>query len=355
MVDAARRLRAGAADRRAHRLGAERRLARRLPERPGGRRGAAADRRGGHAAADRAARQLGRRGGRALRPLALRLLGGRVARWATRTSCGSGATRTASRCPTRCASTASTSTARSRRARSSRMRPRISSCTSSRGRCSSRSTCRSAPCSGRSASSATRSVGAARPRTPARRRWTSAATRSPARRSSRSRSARSRREVGDGAVCTLGRRRAQAGHRHLGRRDGRAAARPAAPRRAMSSRGCSHARGGSERFAQEEDIEVEWERIWSIEPILFDEALIELADESIREVGRHVAPAAERAAARRRRGRARGRADSDGVRPEPARPLAHEARGHEGGASRAAPCRRSTAWPTKTIARVAGG
>jgi hydantoinase/carbamoylase family amidase len=40
----------------------------------------------------------------------------------------------------------------------------------------------------------------------------------------------------------------------------------------------------SERFAQEEDIEVEWERIWNIEPILFDETLIELADESIREV-----------------------------------------------------------------------
>ena len=29
---------------------------------------------------------------------------------------------------------------------------------------------------------------------------------------------------------------------------------------------------------------MEWERIWSIEPILFDETLIELADESIREV-----------------------------------------------------------------------
>ncbi len=27
-----------------------------------------------------------------------------------------------------------------------------------------------------------------------------------------------------------------------------------------------------------------WERIWSIEPILFDDGLIELADESIREV-----------------------------------------------------------------------
>ena len=40
----------------------------------------------------------------------------------------------------------------------------------------------------------------------------------------------------------------------------------------------------SERFAAEENVEVGWERIWNIEPILFDEALIELADESIREV-----------------------------------------------------------------------
>jgi N-carbamoyl-L-amino-acid hydrolase len=44
------------------------------------------------------------------------------------------------------------------------------------------------------------------------------------------------------------------------------------------------AKEASERFAQEEDVEVEWERIWSIEPILFDADLIELADESIREV-----------------------------------------------------------------------
>ena len=32
------------------------------------------------------------------------------------------------------------------------------------------------------------------------------------------------------------------------------------------------------------DVEVEWERLWQIEPILFDPELIELADESIREV-----------------------------------------------------------------------
>jgi len=44
------------------------------------------------------------------------------------------------------------------------------------------------------------------------------------------------------------------------------------------------AKAASERIAGEEDIEVEWERIWQIEPILFDNELIELADESIHEV-----------------------------------------------------------------------
>ncbi|TMM06390.1 MAG: Zn-dependent hydrolase [Actinobacteria bacterium] len=45
-----------------------------------------------------------------------------------------------------------------------------------------------------------------------------------------------------------------------------------------------NAKAASRRFALEEDLEVDWERIWNIEPILFDERLIELADESIREV-----------------------------------------------------------------------
>jgi N-carbamoyl-L-amino-acid hydrolase len=45
-----------------------------------------------------------------------------------------------------------------------------------------------------------------------------------------------------------------------------------------------NAKAASRRFAQEEDLEVDWERIWNIEPILFDEGLVELADESIREV-----------------------------------------------------------------------
>src|SRR5881392_1599728 len=46
----------------------------------------------------------------------------------------------------------------------------------------------------------------------------------------------------------------------------------------------SNAEAASRRFAEEESIDVEWERLWNIEPILFDEALIELADEAVREV-----------------------------------------------------------------------
>jgi len=44
------------------------------------------------------------------------------------------------------------------------------------------------------------------------------------------------------------------------------------------------AQEATRRFASEENIEVELERIWSIEPILFDETLIGFCDEAIREV-----------------------------------------------------------------------
>jgi hydantoinase/carbamoylase family amidase len=44
------------------------------------------------------------------------------------------------------------------------------------------------------------------------------------------------------------------------------------------------AKEATRRFADEERVEVEWERIWSIEPILFDEALVDLCDEAVREV-----------------------------------------------------------------------
>ena len=46
----------------------------------------------------------------------------------------------------------------------------------------------------------------------------------------------------------------------------------------------AEAKEASERFAREEDVEVEWERIWRIDPILFDEELIELADEAVTDV-----------------------------------------------------------------------
>ncbi len=40
----------------------------------------------------------------------------------------------------------------------------------------------------------------------------------------------------------------------------------------------------SERFAEEEKLQVDWERIWSIEPILFDDTLLGFCEEAILEV-----------------------------------------------------------------------
>jgi N-carbamoyl-L-amino-acid hydrolase len=91
-------------------------------------------------------------------------------------------------------------------------------------------------------------------------------------------------EVGDGAVCTSGGVVCKPGivtsvvetaeqlldQRHLNA--------------GSLARLLSLAKEASERFAAEENVEVSWERIWSIEPILFDERLIGLADEAIREV-----------------------------------------------------------------------
>jgi N-carbamoyl-L-amino-acid hydrolase len=44
------------------------------------------------------------------------------------------------------------------------------------------------------------------------------------------------------------------------------------------------AKDASERFAGEEDVEVSWDRIWNIQPILFDPQLIDLCEEAIVEV-----------------------------------------------------------------------
>ena len=46
----------------------------------------------------------------------------------------------------------------------------------------------------------------------------------------------------------------------------------------------AEAKASSERFAAEESIDVEWERIWSIEPILFDDTLLGFCEEAIVEV-----------------------------------------------------------------------
>jgi N-carbamoyl-L-amino-acid hydrolase len=53
---------------------------------------------------------------------------------------------------------------------------------------------------------------------------------------------------------------------------------------ATLARMLDEAKAASERFAAEERLDVSWERIWSIEPILFDETLIELCAEAITEV-----------------------------------------------------------------------
>jgi len=44
------------------------------------------------------------------------------------------------------------------------------------------------------------------------------------------------------------------------------------------------AKEASERVAGEENVSVEWERLWEIEPIPFDEGLISLAEEAVNEV-----------------------------------------------------------------------
>jgi N-carbamoyl-L-amino-acid hydrolase len=91
-------------------------------------------------------------------------------------------------------------------------------------------------------------------------------------------------EVGDGAVCTSGGVVCKPGivtsvvetadqlldQRHLDAN--------------KLARLLELAKDASDRFAREENIEVSWQRIWSIEPILFDKRLVELADASIREV-----------------------------------------------------------------------
>jgi N-carbamoyl-L-amino-acid hydrolase len=46
----------------------------------------------------------------------------------------------------------------------------------------------------------------------------------------------------------------------------------------------SQAQAASERFAVEENVEVAWEKIWSIEPILFDSELVDMCDAAVEDV-----------------------------------------------------------------------
>ena len=92
------------------------------------------------------------------------------------------------------------------------------------------------------------------------------------------------KRTGDGAVCTVGSCVTKPGivtsvvetctvlldQRHLDARK-------------LASM-LAEANDSSRRFADEEDVDVEWERVWAIEPILFDEELIALADEAVNEV-----------------------------------------------------------------------
>ena len=87
------------------------------------------------------------------------------------------------------------------------------------------------------------------------------------------------------------------------------------------------AKADSERIAAEEGCEVAWERVWEIEPIPFDAALIDLADAVVQRGRGHEPPAPERAAARRRRDGARD-ADRDALRQEPRRRQPHQGGGH---------------------------
>ena len=92
------------------------------------------------------------------------------------------------------------------------------------------------------------------------------------------------KRTGDGAVCTMGSCVTKPGivtsvvetctvlldQRHLDA--------------ARLAEMLSNAEAASRRFAEEEDVEVEWERVWAIEPILFDSELIELADQAVTDV-----------------------------------------------------------------------
>ena len=141
--------------------------------------------------------------------------------------------------------------------------------------------------------------------------------------------------VGNGAVCTSGGVVCLARHRHVRRRDRRAAPRPPSSRRRRPRRAAPAGPGGeralrgrgTDRRRLGADLEHRADPLRS------------RADRPLRRglprCRRHLTSVAVGAAARRRRGCACGRPDGDALRAEPTRALAHEARGHARRASRA--------------------
>ena len=328
-------VRPGRPDRRSHGLRPERRLARRLPQRPRRRRGAPPDRGGRDAARHRPARRLGRRGGRALRPLALRLVGRRGLDGRPGRAAQARPTATASRCPRRSARTGSTSTGRSTRDAQLASAAAYLELHIEQGPVLESLDLPLGVVLG--------TFGVERHRIT----WTGQAAHAGSTPMDRRRDALAgaaklalairdvARETGDGAVCTSGGVVCRPGivtsvvetaeqlldQRHL----------DAGKLAAMLARAQELSRG----FAAEENDRrrVGADLVDRADPLRRDaDRLRRRGDPRGR---RDVAPPPVGAAPRRGGGLARGRPDGDALRPEPARPLAHEARGHEARAPRA--------------------
>ena len=295
----------------APRLRARRWVARRLPRRLRGGRGAARHCGARRTPADDARRgRLGRRGGRALRALAARARR-RRAGCSTSRRRGCCATPTACCSATRWRRAGSTSTRHRRRSRGWRTRGPTSSCTSSRARYSSAPAAPRLPCRAASACGGCSSRCAGARRTRARRRWTRARipcsrrrASSPARATSRSSWAGWRRRAS--CAPSPGTQTAVAGSVELSfdMRNADLERLDEQERRVRVAIGAA---------AHEYGVTATAERVWAIDPVAFDIELVVARARGARRVGRRRA-AGVRAAARRGGVRAGRRADGDDVR-----------------------------------------
>ena len=271
--------------RRPHRLRAERRLARRLPERPRRARGVAPAGGGRPAAGHGQARRLGRRGGSPLRPQPARIERRR------RLDARPGRASPARRMPTVCALPGCARGPRSRARPDERRRQ-----PARHGRRLPGAAHRAGPGAREHGPAARRGARHVRRGAPPRRvsrsggpRRLDTDVRAPGRPrgrgASRARDPGDRRPGGRRGGVHDGQRRDEAGHRHVGGRRRPSACSTSATWTQTGSPRCWPTPGtASERFAAEERIDVSWERIWGIEPILFDETLVGFCDEAIREV-----------------------------------------------------------------------